>query len=497
MNLKWFLALAAAAALHAASIRGNVVENETGRSLARTQVVLQPLPGTPGGQRSARADRAGNFEFFGLAAGSYVVKAARRGYMPMEYGQKRWNSAGAPVVLAEDGNAVFTIRLARYSGIAGTVLDENDVGLPDAEVLAYRRTQPPELAGRGRSDERGTYRIYGLEPGSYLVRNAPLQDEDVTYLPTFSREVMRAEDARPVEVNYEGDATSVDVRPTPGRLYTLSGVALTNPPGLPVTVTLVSEMGRQTSQGSSFRFTSLAPVPYEVYAEALEIPTRGVRHQAAYVRNPSLDRELTMTLQPITDTQFDLVPPPPGGASSLQVVARRKDLAGPGPPEVLRMAYNRASLAPGRWDIMLIPPAGYYVSAFSGMPPNRGAGTRPDAWNEIAVEGFGIVRFGLSPSPGAVHGIVKSDGEAVAGAPVYLEAYDPAGGKRLADLRTVRTDTRGLYRFTDLAPGVYRILSTFEYRAPGAAEMELAGARSIRAEQNTDMPADLDLYVIR
>ena len=45
---KWLLLTLAAGALHAAIIRGTVVEHQTGKVLARTVVVIQPLPGTYG-----------------------------------------------------------------------------------------------------------------------------------------------------------------------------------------------------------------------------------------------------------------------------------------------------------------------------------------------------------------------------------------------------------------------------------------------------------------
>jgi hypothetical protein len=83
------------------------------------------------------------------------------------------------------------------------------------------------------------------------------------------------------------------------------------------------------------------------------------------------------------------------------------------------------------------------------------------------------------------------------GAPVYLEAWDPETRKRLTDLRVVRTDVRGAYRFQSLAPGTYRVLSTFEYQMPESASMDLAGAQSVRVEARNDLQMDLDLYGIR
>jgi hypothetical protein len=246
-------------------------------------------------------------------------------------------------------------------------------------------------------------------------------------------------------------------------------------------------------QGSVFHFVGLAPAAYEIYAQTLVSP-----YQAAYTSLGGLDRDSSVTLQmqPVRERQVEVSPAPPGGWA-VQILARRKDLAGVGEPEPLRVANNRVLLMPGRWELMPTPPTGYYVSGFSGSPPGRGEVSRPDGWNEVAAAYYSSIRFTLSSSPGAVHGVVKSSGEPVAGAPVYLEAYDPVTRKRVTDLRTVRTDMRGLYRFEGLAPGAYRVLSTFEYRSPDSEQIEMAGAQTARVAARDDLTVDLDLYVIR
>jgi len=126
------------AILGAAVIRGNAVENQTSKPLARAVVTLQPVQGTSGGAQTMRTDSYGAFAFSSLGAGAYVVRVAKPGFLPMEYGQKRWNSAGTPIALTAEGDAVVTIRLPRYGAITGTVLDENDVGLGRHRVAAYR-----------------------------------------------------------------------------------------------------------------------------------------------------------------------------------------------------------------------------------------------------------------------------------------------------------------------------------------------------------------------
>jgi len=481
----------------AAVIRGSVVENQTSKPLARAAVSLEPVAGTPGGAQAVRTNTYGAFEFSSLPAGAYVVRASKLGFLATEYGQKRWNSAGLPVAVTAEASAFVTIRLPHYGAVTGSILDENDVGLTHHDVVAYRNTQPPQMAGRAISDDRGVYRLGGLEPGNYLVRTAAMQNEAVDYLATFSKETLRVEEARIIPVFLDEDSKLVDVRPAQGKLFTLSGMA--EGAAGPVNITLVSDTGRQTVPGPSFEFRGLAPGPYELYADAAADARlrRGAPPQAAFMQL-SLDRDtnLRLALFPVRDTQFEFVPALPD-ARAARVVARRKDLAGIWPAQTLALANNAAALSPGRWEVSLTPPPGFYVSSFSGPRSDAGAKTRPDGWNEITLTAFGQVRFSLSRGPGSLHGMVKTVGDSVAGAPVYLEAYDPDTRTRLTDLRATRTDLRGAYRFDGLAPGTYRVLATFEYQAPETAAMDLAGAQQVRIEAPTDSQVELDLYSIR
>ena len=76
--MRWALALAAAAALHAGVIRGVVVENVTGKPLARAVVVLQPVGGTPGEERSVRATASGSLSLSALTAAVRTSNASPR-----------------------------------------------------------------------------------------------------------------------------------------------------------------------------------------------------------------------------------------------------------------------------------------------------------------------------------------------------------------------------------------------------------------------------------
>ena len=107
---------------------------------------------------------------------------------------------------------------------------------------------------------------------------------------------------------------------------------------------------------------------------------------------------------------------------------------------------------------------------------------RPDGWNE--THGYG--RIVAASGPGSIRGLARSPGDPVPGAPVYLKGYDSPALMRAARITS-----------PDLAPGSYRILSTFEYLAPDVATMDITGARSLTVNAHAELGADLDLYVTR
>jgi len=500
------LLLAWPGALHAAVIQGSVVEAQTGRPLARTLVVATPVAGTSGAAKSARTNVYGAFDLEGLAAGAYIVTASRRAFATTQYGQKRWHSAGVPVVMEESQKMQIEIRLPRLGAIAGKIVDENDVGLPEHDVVVYRNTRPPAMVNRISSDDRGMFRFGLLEPGSYLIRTASkAYDDGGGYLPTFYKDVLMVEQARQVETMLDQETEGIVIRPMPGRLFQVSGVAFVPVMQPPITVTLVSDMGSETvtadARTGRFQFNPQAPGKYE-----LTMTAPAVRGQYAGYLPFDLDRDLTDLR--IGGTQFPSVTitleDNRGGrvdASKLQVIARRKDLSGPGPRENVDASGRSVQLAPGRWEFAFAQNPAYYAQGF--MARNMTVSGRADGWNEAVLASGEIgsmnlaIKFILSASPGAVHGTVNLSSQPVEGVPVFLEPYDLDPAKRLAPLRMTRTDTHGQYQFTGLAPGQYRLLGTFEYQSPDLAEMEAARPIMVKIEEAKDLQQDLDLYVAR
>uniref|UniRef100_Q023Y8 Cna B domain protein n=1 Tax=Solibacter usitatus (strain Ellin6076) TaxID=234267 RepID=Q023Y8_SOLUE len=493
------LLLLASGALQAAIIKGTVVENQSGKPLARTLVALTPVPGSPGASVSARTNTYGSFEFTGLPAGSYLLHASRRGFMPVQYGQKNWRASGTPIVLDADQSTFLYVRLPRFASISGIVVDENDVGLPEHEIAAYRNTRPPRLVARAQADDRGIYRIFGLEPGNYLVRTIGRQYEDGGYLPTFYHETQRVEEAGFVETYLDQDRPEIKVRPIPGKLFNISGSV--DSYGPPLMVTLVSDVGRESvTTTGAFQFPAHPPGPYELYVEAPS-DRRGNQSYGAYLAF-SLERDMTNMRVPLIPMpgitfQFQGVEGPID-AAGFKVLSKRIDLAGEAPPDPLKLINGAATVLPGRYLLSFAPNAAYVPMDFRGCRGERPEGGRADGWVEVAVLRPCGNRYVVSTKPGGVHGVVTGGAhDPIAGAPVFLEPYDEVTRKRVVDLRCAISDIHGKFQFYGLVPGTYRLVSTFEYQSPETADIDMMTPKIIKVEEGRDQQQDTDLFVIR
>ncbi len=113
--------------VHAGTIQGVVLEQSSGRPVARTVVRLDPVPKSGGGKvqpLATRAGRSGQFVFPAVAPGIYVLTAVREGYFPAGYGQRVPIGRGTPILVAEDSDLFAELRLRHKGALTGRVLDE-------------------------------------------------------------------------------------------------------------------------------------------------------------------------------------------------------------------------------------------------------------------------------------------------------------------------------------------------------------------------------------
>jgi hypothetical protein len=191
----------------AASIEGTVTAD--GRPLPEAEVFLAPV-GSHRWQAHILTDDSGRFELKGLARRAYNVMASYPGYVMDDVSEVRQYRYVGDVI---------TIHLAKGGVLTGKVTDEDG----DPIVFAQLRAKPApgeKLAGASlnrdwaETDDRGIYRIFGLEPGSYVVALTSIgerhegwpDDQTAIYHPSSSRD-----GATKVTVGLGEEATAIDI----------------------------------------------------------------------------------------------------------------------------------------------------------------------------------------------------------------------------------------------------------------------------------------------
>lgn len=169
-----------------AVLAGTIVsDDESARPIRRAQVTVAPDGASMSG-RTAVTNDAGQFVVTGLPAGRYLVTATKGAYLGAAYGATRTPRPGAApsgtAVAIGEGQRIsnLVLRMMRGAVITGTITDEAGRPARDVSLNVSYRTRSPQTGrpvltrvsgalGSGRTDSRGSYRLYGLPPGEYIV----------------------------------------------------------------------------------------------------------------------------------------------------------------------------------------------------------------------------------------------------------------------------------------------------------------------------------------
>ena len=167
----------AAVASEASSISGRVLDGRTGQALKRARVVATSRNGD-GNRTTVQTGESGSYILSGLAPGQYTLRVSKPGFISLSYGQRRPRQPSTPLgVLAGQTLRNVDVTLPAGSVITGRIVDEDGSPLALATVRLFRYVyqqgrQQLVPAGADRSDDRGQYRIFDLEPGDYYVNAA-------------------------------------------------------------------------------------------------------------------------------------------------------------------------------------------------------------------------------------------------------------------------------------------------------------------------------------
>jgi len=180
-------------------VSGRVVAAAEGSPLKSARVALIPDHSRTHEEiYGATTDSDGQFVLKDVPPGRYRFLATHNGFVDEEYTGK---SADAPVLLSlAAGQKISDVlfRMTTAAVITGRVTNDDGEAMVRLEVIALRqpseddmedegpfsrRTQKLRTAASAHTDDRGLYRIFGLEPGDYYIRvtdsQAPERDMPV------------------------------------------------------------------------------------------------------------------------------------------------------------------------------------------------------------------------------------------------------------------------------------------------------------------------------
>lgn len=467
------------------SVEGVVVKSTNGEGIKGATVVLAPA-GAPDQAHTVSTDKSGYFSIRDIVPGRYVISAEGAGYTYLRTGKGRENIQTTNLELTPGKNLKeISFRLVPPGVITGTVYDEDGdpVTLADVKALRVARSGVQRQlgeAGFAQTNDLGEYRIWGLEPGQYVIvaayqRHQPNSGEeaDEVVLPTFHPGTQDASQAMVVEVQAGAEASGINVALGHAHAVVVRGRVVVESSAKSLRGILVSLTPRTAAVGSyslasygastqnefgDFEIRRVPPGSYVLTANGSDEKRQLFARVPVEVGNGNVDGitlvlssalQLTGRIRVEGNSQFDYTQLNPwlqpldgtmgGGASNVK----------PDGTFVLPDVFD------GTYQVRTSGlPEGYYLKSVrlggsdvleSGLTVSH---SQPPGRLEITV----------SPDGGRIEGLVTNDQNPVSGAQVVLVPDPPHRGR--AELySTMATDAFGRFAMLGLFPGSYKLFA--------------------------------------
>ena len=475
------------------SITGQVVTDD-GQPMIGIGISVMRTTGERLLQRAAMTDEEGKFKINDLPQATYTLNYQARGYINPQ--RDAWKQ---PYRIGD----FVTMMLVKGGVITGNALDSAGHPLVGATVNAQRVrdgeghvSAVSGIVGSALSDDRGVYRIYGLEPGSYVVYvnggYGRYYNDSIKEVPTYHPSSTR-DTAVEVAVSPGLIMQGIDIRHRGERGYTISGMltglfgaggALNVQLRQAATGAFIEQVNVNSQSGGNpgFAFTGLGDGEYEVQARR-EI----YNQQSGELGAASNKRKVVVKGGDVTGIELRLsVLASLTGVATLEA-SEKKDcqITRRGVLDEVRVNYAReeadtftsgayemslddsrafrfADLSPGRYRLTTqLPSDHWYVKAIT-LPPSVAAAKTP------TPKPTDVSRAGISlPSGQQLTGLTLTLAEGAAAVNGYLEGKRPATRMRIffvpaekdaADevLRYYEVVTRDAgFALQHLAPGKY------------------------------------------
>ena len=452
----------------------------------------------------AVTDAEGRYRITDVAPGAYRVSVFAPAYS-IE-GERDPSTPGKTINLAEGDNVEgIDFALARGAVITGKVTDDKDRPVIAAPVNAYKfdpdgNRQRLNLFNpmymRWETDDRGVYRIFGLEAGRYLVAAGFDSSERRTsggYRPTFYPGAADEAQAKVVEVEGGGEAANVDIRVAAlAKGYVVTGRVVDADSGEPVpgvTVNYSPVIGggfgfgtgmRMTNALGEFRFENLPPNSYGarvIYSDAqgLGVATFGPEVKFDVVDGDVGGLEIKAyrgaTISGVVAVDGSNDPTLRAKLAQVNLLT----LGGSGAIMLSKWPEGNGTISPnGTFKLSNVQPGKVrLVAGFGG--PTRFALLRIEH-NGAEVNAFDVnpgdqitgVRLIFAYGNGVIAGRVEVKGGSLP-VDVRMKAYYRRVGASLAfeSPKSTEVDGRGQFLFEGLTQGTYRLFLDFPSGAGG------------------------------
>lgn len=433
-------------------VEGRVEDERTGVGIAKAAVRLMARDERAAG--AVLTDRDGSFRIEGIGPGRYRVEVEHSAY------SRKWKAALKSPRIVDVGDQRDTgelvYRLRALGVLAGRVVDEDRGPMRGAAVIALKRHEEWGMvvwqqASATRTDDRGEYRIDGLEPGEYALMTAAQREREPKQAAlTFFPKGQRLEDAAlltlapgDIRERLEMTAHLEAVRSVRGKIDLEQGEAevrlvvggLGDATGLPVS--------SQTTRRGEFEFRDLPEGEYLLVAGTEKAADK--QYALLPLKLLEEDRQgLTLKLEPLPLLQGRVEGLIDG--ESARIVARGSGW---------REGAETKTAENGEFALGLLP--GPYVLEVRGLKEGR------------YVEGGTMRRIDVPDDSHLVLTLKEGTGDvlcfAAPGEEIRLESE--------GELRTVAADLNGLVTAKNLPPGKYQVIG------------EAGKAREVRVEAKT------------
>lgn len=510
------------------SLTGRVVDEED-QPLADVEIRMFGR----GAARTTVSDEEGKFSFTSLVEGQYTLNVQAPAYIqPIS---ARTYRTGETVTLKLRKGGVITGRVTNARGEPVVAVSVSAQMIRNPSDAANERAS--DYSYTQRTDDRGVYRLYGLQPGSYLVvANAPVrapvqttayqyQKELPSYHPSGPRET-----AQVVDVRAGAEAPGIDIRYINESGHSISGTVAAVPTSANASTGYTTVSLQRAASGEQFAVTNTQPnaaqkgfvfagVPegeYELIARSSDGASNGAVSALRRVSVKNADvTGVTLTLLPLGSLAGRVVsinpatPPACPGASALAfdeavVFVRRAETSATERPEQVE-GSGRVNQT-GEFIVRGLAAASYHVTLSSrnelwyvqslrlpASSPATGTALSGSAKPvDIAHTGLALktgenltgLTITLAPGAATLLGrvLTEADNPLPKMTRVYAVPAEPnAVDEVLRYAETIAAGPAGRFSFNRLAPGRYRLvveaLPAGELRPapPGVAALNQAG----------------------